>query len=189
MVLCGSLVPLTYLVPLQVCQPPLSHCRPFRRSHDRSRSGSLQAEGKFCTGTISPQRVSGGGFATLVSSNCLMHTLTCKSMLHSERHDTRAVPRAGRASGRRRHRAAPGLCCGGAPYSQAAGPNKAMGVWTPPTFPRLPWAGRPAGSRACPPALADALKFHQEKISPPSLKTKISQKLSPHKVPPPPPLW
>ena len=41
------------------------------------------------------------------SPNRLMHTLTCKSMLHSEGHATWAVPSACRASGRRLRGAAP----------------------------------------------------------------------------------
>ena len=111
------------------------------------------------------------------SSNCLMHTLTCKSPLYS-------------ASGRRRRSAAPGLRRRGAPSSHPgstrAGPNKAMGVWTPPTLPRLPWAGRWAGPRTCPLALTDTRKFCQGKASPPSLKTKISHKIVPPRTTPPP---
>ena len=47
---------------------------------------------------------------------------------------------------------------------------------------------KPAGPRACAPAPADTPKFHQGKISPPSLKTTFSHEIIPQQSPPPPPL-
>ena len=92
----------------------------------------------------------GGHFATLgnpQAPNSLMRTLTGKSMLYSEGHDTRAVPSAGRASGGRRRSAPPGLRRG-APSSHPSS-TRAGGRMDVPHSPQ-----------ACAPAPAKPPKFH-----------------------------